>query len=161
MILLFQRQKEQNPVDQEKNLKEMEDLLLSYTAEMKENNERLVKMVLKEKGLQRANELKQQTEQTQKSPKPSITHVDVSGVESTKVTEEKNETKEEELPMLKDEEKYKDYAPPTPKEEEHDTTPSDTSRVLSLHQQGYTVMEIAQKLNMGIAEVDLLLKFHK
>lgn len=160
MIVLYQRIESHKPLDQEKTIKEMEDLLVSYTTEMKENNERLVrrvsrmpsKDVLKGKSelsdpiVQDENEIKKASHSSRKSALKN---------EATTSTE-----KEMEADIT---EEYNRYEPPAPSEEKEEVSfdSSNTARVLSLSEQGFSHREIAKKMQMGAGEVELLLKFYK
>ncbi|SDY71052.1 hypothetical protein SAMN05421736_103100 [Evansella caseinilytica] len=166
IILLFQRQGARQPVDNEKTLKDMEDLLVSYTAEMKENNERLVRMISK------------QAKEYPVIKKPDMLIMENSGNSSDDPVIQENilakNTEKEPLVVptkaaesaddpqepVTEEEKYAAYSPPVP-EAEAEMEASSTSGVLDLHRQGYSTKEIAKKLKMGAGEVELLLKFYK
>ncbi|MGJ9381437.1 DUF6115 domain-containing protein [Salipaludibacillus sp. CF4.18] len=147
MILLYQRMERTKPLDKEKTMKELEDLLLSYTTEMKDNNERLARRVskLSANSSPKVNEHRK----IENIPEP-ITDPDQSLVNT--------------FPDSADhEEDYKEYEPPLPDEtsEEIALDSSTTSRVLSLYKRGNSITDIAKELRIGAGEVELLLKFYK
>jgi hypothetical protein len=134
--------------EQEKLKREIEDLLVAYTAEMKEENEKLVsKIVLKRKtsDQKQAETIKnyesQRTEVTTKkaSLPPFLPRTEATRVEAV------------------DEE----FAPPIAVQSEDIVEQSSTAQVLSLANQGFSAIEIAQRLGLGAGEVELLLKFRK
>ncbi|UTR10841.1 hypothetical protein MM300_00440 [Evansella sp. LMS18] len=144
IILLYQRLKHQEPFDKEKTLNEMEEMLLAYTTEMKENNEKIARIVSRKLNSQSAG------------PKPEDRSTDAGPDDYGR------EQEGPEGEILAFHAEQKEYTPPLPDEEKAvsvDTSPQ--SRVLSLHNEGYTINEIARKLNMGTGEVELLIKFYK
>ncbi|MFA9558057.1 DUF6115 domain-containing protein [Evansella sp. AB-rgal1] len=149
MILLYQRQSKQEPVKGEKVLREMEDMLVSYTTEMKENNDRIVRIILKER---KESAYKEVPFHAKLNGENERSKDDVTEIES----KGKNNIEDEDDLYTN----YSNYKPFLPKEILEPTT-SDTAKVLSLHKRGLTVKEIAQKLNMGAGEVELMIKFHK
>ncbi len=129
--------------DTEKLKHEIEDLLLSYTTEMKEENEKLInKLAMKKKTLDH-------------SQRTVVTTYDRKQKEKI----EKKATENRPVRQKDDEENL--YVPPQVHEQEDTVEQSTTAQVLSLANQGYTAKEIAKKLNIGDGEVELLLKFHK
>ncbi|WP_078595619.1 DUF6115 domain-containing protein [Evansella clarkii] len=149
IILLYQRLKQQEPFDKEKTLDEMEEMLLAYTTEMKENNEKIARIV--------SRKLNNQTAGLKPDDRSSAAEPDES--------EREQEEPDGEIIAFQTEQdsaEQKEYTPPLPDEEKAvrvDTSPQ--SRVLSLHNEGYTIKEIARKLNMGTGEVELMIKFYK
>ncbi|MBU9720347.1 MULTISPECIES: DUF6115 domain-containing protein [Bacillaceae] len=148
IIILFQRQTKYQP-DQKKEMKEMEDMLLSFTEEMKENNEKLVKLISKNSAVS--------------VKKTNYTEAQEDQLPSIKPNHQNN--LEEQSPVfdhrMMGEDDYEKYEPPVPEEEAIEVNTSSTSQVLKLHKDGLTVDEIAKKLEMGAGEVQLLLKFYK
>lgn len=138
-----------NAGEQEKVKREIEDLLVAYTAEMKEENEKLVNKI-------------SQMRKTQEK-------VQLSTIRSYEKTQTKNEEKETSFnPRIRSQqnrpeidENEETYAPPLIMESEDIMEQSSTAQILSLSKQGYSPKEIAKKLNIGDGEVELLLKFHK
>lgn len=116
----------------EKLKREIEQLLLSYTAEMKEENEKLIR------ALEQKNEKEQLEQKNEEEEKVE------EGAEVERETSERPYT----LPLLDDESGSIDY------------TVSETARVLALADKGLQADEIAKTLNIGVGEVELLLKFH-
>lgn len=111
---------------------EIEDLLLSYTSEMKEENEKILKKIVTKK-----EKLKEQTSQ------------------EFKIVNAKKELEIEKI------DEPEPFTPPQIVQQEDKLEQSTTAKILSLSSQGYSAKEIAKKLNMGDGEVELLLKFHK
>ncbi|WP_096435382.1 DUF6115 domain-containing protein [Alteribacter populi] len=153
LILLYQKQ--QNISYSEKKHKqtvqEIEDLLVAYTAEMKDSNEKLI------------NELVEKQHETQAAnPRNSDYKTEELGKEkqqSENIRPHINPFPEPEVVILETEQ---NYSPPVPKDEpEESVEASQTAQVLSLYHQGYSELDIAKKLNIGNGEVQLLLKFYK
>ncbi|WP_440895334.1 DUF6115 domain-containing protein [Amphibacillus sp. Q70] len=111
--------------------KQIEELLAVYLLEIREENEKLLDLI--NKGQQSA------------SQKDSKSEAPLTQNES-----ELNATTE----------KYQDYQPIVPDEEDI-VEQSFAAQVLSLAEQGYTAETIAKKLNCGKTEVELLLKFQQ
>ncbi|MBU9714525.1 DUF6115 domain-containing protein [Evansella tamaricis] len=147
IVLLFQRQKKQDPKDHERELKELEDLLLSFTTEMKENNEKLIQSLssMEKKPQGDLGGIKSKNENVQ---------------ENSLLERDMGEKRNDKSSRLEDS-KYDDYEPPVPEIEDSQVNPSTTAQVLSLHRKGYNVQEIAKALNVGAGEVELLIKFYK
>jgi hypothetical protein len=154
MVILYQRIENQKPMDKDKTIREIEDLLVSYTSEMKENNERLVRRMTK---ISPSSGFKN----VDKQPETQNTH------QTTPV--HSKEKKKKSLPTTGVEDvsfdldnDYDQYKPPTPSEniKQMSFDSSNTANVLSMSKQGYSENEIAKRLQMGIGEVSLLLKFH-
>jgi hypothetical protein len=145
IILLIQKLNVKNTMgqanEQEKLKREIEDLLVAYTTEMKEENEKLVnKIVIKR------NKFKEEQSNTFTSSENQKTNPSAPLVK--KPSRNKPEVEEDFLPPIIDE--YEDIV-----------EQSSTAQVLSLANQGFTAKEIAKRLSMGAGEVELLLKFHK
>ncbi|MDG5788162.1 hypothetical protein QA612_11750 [Evansella sp. AB-P1] len=146
MIILFQRQEKQQIVDQKKILNEMEDMLVAYTAEMKENNERIANIVLK-----RSKEF---------TVSRAKNHENKDKIQEKDFADESIIIEKASIRMEDEDDEYEAYSPPVPEDDSKATT-SANAKILSLHQEGYSVQEIAQQLNMGAGEVELFLKFYK
>lgn len=139
-----------NTNEQEKIKREIEDLLVAYTAEMKEENEKLInKIIQKRKVLENAE---QRTVQLYENIKPKA--------ETKKVDFKPDRQMLNEIMKDADEDEQT-FAPPMIAENEDVVEKSTTAEILSLRNQGYSVKEIAKMLNIGDGEVELLLKFHK
>lgn len=139
-----------NNQEQEKLKQEIEDLLVAYTIEMKEENEKLInKLVQKRKMHEQV-----QTEM-------------VKTYEKTRGQTYQKEMKVESSPLLKPSPKSnyqtdeRSYLTPIVKKTEDIVEQSSTAQILSLARQGYSAKAIAKRLNIGDGEVELLLKFHK
>ena len=137
MLILYQKIESAKPLDKEKTLKEMEDMLVAYTTEIKADNEKLAR---------RLNNLS--LEETAEAGEKSRPEMHPDGVKNS---------------SERPEETYQDYSPPIPEEPQEEVTiaSSDTSKVLLMHQQGYHAEDIARYMRMGAGEVELLLKFYK
>ncbi|MCD8501537.1 MAG: hypothetical protein LRY71_07525 [Bacillaceae bacterium] len=138
LTILIQRinAKEKKPEQNYEQIKrEIEDLMLSYTTEIKEENTKLVRMISKMRI-------------------PKNNHQEVANV-----TEKKRIVNPaEDEPSLQETD---DFTPPKVVTIEDKFEQSSTAQILSLANQGLSPKEIAKKLNMGDGEVELLLKFHK
>lgn len=134
IFLLSMRLKRANEIEkrQAEIQKEIEDLFQSYLFEMKEENEKLLKLIAKP------------TKPVNKNP------IDNRG----KATQQIYQTQ-----MEKPKPKPKEYTPPVPNVEDRFET-SLNSKVILLHEQGLKAEEIAQKLNKGKTEIELILKFN-
>jgi hypothetical protein len=171
IITLMQKMKSQpsENINYEKIKEEIEDILLAYTTEMKEENEKLVLEVKKIKA-----ENNQVLKQLEFNPKiRAVPHDRV--IESinqnrstpmtqkvsplTKSTRMSPQPKENNEPPSIEE--YSDYQPPTIEDEKADIfEQSDTVKVLSLAKRGFNSEQIAKKLKLGKGEVELILKFY-
>ncbi len=148
IVLLFQKLnlKSSNGQehDQEKLKKEIEALLVTYTLEMKEENEKLVnKIVSKQKTAEQQQTNSIKTYEKKPSPKAN-----------------RNEGAFSKRPLLEAEE-IEEFVPPIIEGTADVVEQSKTAQVLSLANQGLSPKEIAKRLSMGDGEVELLLKFHK
>lgn len=164
IVVLYQKTEAFKPMDKEQTLKEMEDLLVSYTTEMKENNERIARRLSKlnldqAKPLDYGNDSWNRTkEQKPGNQHPSDEHgkavsvADKSALSSFKDRDQVESDKKDE---------YVDYSPPDIPDDDVKVNTSSTSRILSMHAQGESPQEIARKLQVGAGEVELLLKFHR
>ncbi|MDT8859000.1 hypothetical protein N0O92_02070 [Alkalihalobacillus sp. MEB130] len=150
IITLMKRQQHVQPLSTKENedkLKsEIEDLLVSYTVEMKEENERLVKQL---KQLKATPEKKSQGTSSEENPSPK---------QSLKESERVKQVPTRESIT------YDDYSPPLIEEDQMESDmyeQSDTAKVLALAKQGLHAEEIAKKLSLGKGEVELMLKFYR
>lgn len=139
-----------NNQEQEKLKQEIEDLLVAYTIEMKEENEKLINKLVQKRKTQE----KVQTET-------------VKSYEKTRDQTYQTATKTESPALLKPSPKRNyqtdehSYVPPIVEETEDVVEQSSIAQILSLAKQGYSAKAIAKRLNIGDGEVELLLKFHK
>lgn len=145
LIILYKRQEPTQSGNNQQSMKEMEDMLLSYTTEMKENNERLIRRLKEEK----SQLIKQQAMNIYETSPEVLT---------AKEGADKDKSTDTSAVKVK---AYEDYEPPVPSETspEEKVEASKHSRVLALNQEGYSEKEIARRLNIGAGEVELLLKF--
>lgn len=117
LILILVIKKMKHSLDYEqlnKQKKEIEDLLASYTLELKEENEHFLNQLFE-------NEAKEKKE---------IDHDHEKEIESVPKVNDIYESSLE-------------------------------AKALQLHKQGYKMNEIAKKLNKGLGEIELLLKFNR
>ncbi len=115
-------------------VKNIEDTLAVYLVELKEENKNFVNQVEKFNNVKPENNRNKQEHQQIRQP---ITDFDTP----------KNTT---------------EYQPISPVEEVEDVVESSTTAsVLHLHEKGFTVDEIAKKMDKGKTEVELLLKFQQ
>ena len=122
----------------DKQQKEIEELLAVYLIEIREENEKLLET------LNQNNHHSKNTETEEKN-------VD----EFLYEPEEKIEPKESVEP-----ERYQDYQPIEPPDQEDTVEQSLAAQVLSLHEKGVQSEEIAKQLNRGKREVELFIRFH-
>lgn len=132
---------------------QMEDLLISYTAEMKEENERLLRQLEKRKQL----DLSQQQAAV---PKATIEKQETVTTDYRPIKDQARVKQDE---RTQDDDRYEEYNPPVadPTAEDVYYEQSDTAKVLTLARQGLSIDQIAKKLNLGKGEVELMLKFHR
>lgn len=134
IIVLIQRIRQtESRIEEMNQVKmEIEDVLLAYTTEMKEENERLLQR-LRERNDQKVTKSQQQEWKVESSePPPSINHPE----------------KEE-------------YVPPLELSSQETYVKSYHAQVLELFELGLSAEEIAKKLEMGKGEVELILKFSR
>ncbi|WLR52365.1 coupling factor for flagellin transcription and translation [Bacillus tianshenii] len=141
---------------QEELQKEVEDVFSSYMVEIKEENEKLLQ-ALRQKSVTPTQAPSQSEPAKPAGPsspqlKPSTKAVSRVYDLNKKVTEKPRSTQSSE--------KKEDYTVPLSKGNEH-YVQSLTSKAVQLEKQGHTVEEIAQKLNKGKTEIELLLKFRR
>ncbi|ADH99280.1 DUF6115 domain-containing protein [Salisediminibacterium selenitireducens] len=171
IVVLYQKTEAVKPPDHSQTLREMEDLLISYTTEMKENNERMARRLSKlnteqvavtrvDRSLYDQGETFEPNQKRHPfdSEKKDVSFGDEKRAEAMEY-EQKSHGYEDVRPDQ--DEDYGDYVPPGVNDEEVQVDTSSTSRILSLYAQGYTIQEIAKQLQMGAGEVELLLKFHQ
>ncbi|QDP40202.1 hypothetical protein [Radiobacillus deserti] len=126
---------------------EMEDLFATYLEEIKLENEKL----------EQAMNQTRIHEQTR--PSSIISEIEPASIKKQAVKDEspkKGHIKN--IPAIEPE-KRKEYAPPTELPVEDTVEQSLQSKVYQLHDQGFSVEEIAKQLDCGKTEVDLMLKF--
>ncbi|MFV8827176.1 DUF29 family protein [Alkalihalobacterium sp. APHAB7] len=149
VTLLQKINNQQTPaVDEEKLKREIEDLLIAYTSEMKEENEQLLEQLVKYK---------------QESSRPSSIKRDENLVKEPEVIVSTGTQDEIKLPSApKEQTEYEDYKPPALESEDSEMyEQSNIAKVLSLSKQGYSAEEIAKKLHLGKGEVELMIKFYQ
>ncbi|WP_096189098.1 DUF6115 domain-containing protein [Evansella halocellulosilytica] len=169
IVILFQRQNEQHPNDHKKTVKEMEDLLIAYTTEMKDNNDRLARRMNHLNIQHEGHPNVQNSVHTNLQPEEHTNTVeDQAQVSTANVDHKSSDSKSYANERVKEHEDFEDvkyslYEPPSPQEETAHkyVETSTTSKVLSLYEKGYNVHDIAKQLDMGAGEVELLLKFNK
>ncbi|OLO40918.1 hypothetical protein BTR23_05445 [Alkalihalophilus pseudofirmus] len=154
IITLLQKVNNQqiSPINDEKIKREIEDLLVAYTTEMKEENEKLLEQV---KMLQEANTSPVSlNEKVMEQLKVEHEPIVINSKEAIKEDVTQRHTV--------DQYKYEDYQPPTIQVDEPDMyEQSNTAKVLLLAEQGFSSEEIAKKLSLGKGEVELMIKFYR
>ncbi|WP_227935834.1 DUF6115 domain-containing protein [Alkalihalobacillus deserti] len=159
IMTLLQKQQPNQATDIEKTKNEIEDLLISYTAEMKEENELLLKQIEQSKTRNKLS--------NQQAP---LENDLVGGLEDKSKRQERSHTKNKPRVKLEHEVKVErktdggplDYQPPfIEQEEEFVYEQSETAKVIALSKQGLSINEIAKKLSLGKGEVELMLKFYR
>ena len=146
LFLLYQKLQEnkerENVIEQKE--KEIDELFHNYLVEIKEENQKFTEQINKMKKQQD----KQRTQQQQS--KESV----IEKEDSTEFEAEPFFTKENFPDEL-------DYEPLIP-QEEHEPVYELTmeSRVMHLYDQGYSADQIAKQLNVGVTEIELMIKIH-
>ncbi|WP_349410524.1 DUF6115 domain-containing protein [Pseudalkalibacillus sp. SCS-8] len=138
IIVIWKKSEAAGHEDVKRMKTELEDILLAYTTEMKEENDAFIKE------LQRMN-----------NSKESNGHI-----------AERTNTSNEKGPEEKTPEKQGNQSDPIHYIPPFDDTveefgPSLLSQVLSLKDQNYSIDEIAKRVNKGKGEIELLIKFHQ
>ncbi|MGP4072221.1 DUF6115 domain-containing protein [Piscibacillus sp. B03] len=133
IVYLYQKIQHYQKTDEnfERRVKETEDLFNSYILELKDENEKLIHSVSK-------TDSNNSISNSQKNDSNMSKH-------------EKNKEQQIEINTTNLITEQEDRFEP----------PSVESKILNLYNQGYTIDEIAKKLNMGHTEVDLTIKFHQ
>ncbi|CAM3749661.1 DUF6115 domain-containing protein [Alkalicoccus chagannorensis] len=154
-IVLYKRQETHQPGHYEQQMREIEDMMISYTAEMKENNEKLLRRFQAEKAEIRKEQTVSSAPQESNVPYyPPLHAVEkdlhiLNGAAQTYAP-----PKQPAAPAV--------YTPPEPAEPEAETAEMSTqSKVLQLHAEGKNEQQIAKELGIGAGEVELLVKFHQ
>ncbi|UOE92815.1 coupling factor for flagellin transcription and translation [Alkalihalobacillus sp. LMS39] len=140
IITLIQKlNAKESPIDSEKVKQEIEDLLIAYTTEMKEENEKL------------AQQLRAVSTRQAEMVTPSY---------NQNIYKEQTPTR---VVPTTPKARYEGYTPPVIEEEKQEEIyeQSDTAKVLALAKQGWKAEEIAKKLQLGKVEVELMLKFNQ
>ena len=112
---------------------EIEGMFSSYLMEIKEENSRMSEWM-------RADKLQPE------SPRNADRQVTEDAPSAAPVVEPPNEEV---------------YQPPLPEQEATTYQPSVQSQILELREKGYSLDEIAKRLDRGKTEIELLLKFHQ
>ncbi|MGP4080201.1 DUF6115 domain-containing protein [Pseudalkalibacillus sp. R45] len=141
LIIIWKRSGAADHQDLKVAKKEMEDILLAYTTEMKEENEAFLRE-LATLDNRRKTERKQADLKEDEIPKekPAM---------DPKTSDEIIHDEEETI-----------YSPPI-NEEKETFGVSLGSQIISLHNNGFSLDEIAKKVNKGKGEVELMIKFHR
>ncbi|MFD2443549.1 hypothetical protein ACFSO7_06055 [Bacillus sp. CGMCC 1.16607] len=177
ILILFQRQNKLFEVEknQEKLVKEMEEVIASYLMEMKEDNERFIEKInqinqsrnmkveskVEEKRQSQHtyseesahNKLTEKLESTSARPVYAVSRVQIA-----------NAYKQNQYPQIKKDESnsvLSDIPINTNGIETVSIKKSILEEILLLQNQGYSEEEIAKKLNKGKTEIQLLLKFQQ
>ncbi|MFB4162693.1 DUF6115 domain-containing protein [Alteribacillus sp. JSM 102045] len=150
LILFFHQQ--QRLKEERRDLygmrEDMEELLESYTKDIKKENEELKSLLDKSSSFGVDSDRNPFAEQTNLTSQADLQAEDNGQKPSKKEYISSSPPRPEE------------YVPPVPEKGKEKIEQSTQAQVLSLASQGYRRDEIAKKLNMGKGEVDLLLKFY-
>ncbi|WP_209122360.1 DUF6115 domain-containing protein [Alkalihalobacillus sp. BA299] len=152
IITLLQKVNNQqtSPINEEKLKRDIEDLLVAYTTEMKEENEFLLEQIKKYQQTSTATKNGDEKENGQQKT-----------ILKTATVKSKKEHKGRVQAQPKEKVKYEEYQPPEIEGEKPDLyEQSNTAKVLLLSKQGLSSEEIAKKLNLGKGEVELMIKFY-
>ncbi len=127
---------EQIEINVNQQVKNMEDTLAIYLVEIREENERFMKQIERV-------DLSEQPKQVKNSDK-------------------ENSSSEDPQSKNRKQQQVKEYQPISTIDSVEDVVESSsTASVLHMQEKGYTVDEIAKKLNKGKTEIELLLKFQQ
>ncbi|PSL51216.1 hypothetical protein B0H94_101126 [Salsuginibacillus halophilus] len=160
IVLLLQKiRRLENGRDFDDAKREIEDVLMTYTEEMKDDNRRLLQEL-------NQKEVKPEAVYTKQPAPPQTTEH-----KQAETREEKAPTSFQSLlkthaqatyqaPASSDHETEREVDPPEPKQADA-FEQSPQSAVYTLAEQGYEAVDIARKLDMGRGEVELLLKFRQ
>ncbi|WP_026570339.1 DUF6115 domain-containing protein [Sediminibacillus sp. JSM 1682029] len=145
--LLFQKLQQNGYAGQEKTdtLQQTEEILSAFLHEIREENDRLLK------GLD-------QNPSTYKQSVPKDEEVVPVSNKTERVQPYKPSHRKPHTSTTAD---HPEYVPPIPEVQQDTIEESVTAKVYSLYDQGYTVDEIAKKLDKGKTEVELMVKFHR
>lgn len=159
IIILYQRQNKffQMEKKQQAMLREMEDVISTYLTEMKEENETLIETIQK---MQPKQAIQRKTNSGTPTSTPSLP--DQPPVSATQTRGTRNQAMEA----------YKSHLSVENDDEvesvEEVSIPPVAPKVLTmeeqairLEEQGYTIDEIARKLERGRTEIELMLKFRQ
>lgn len=144
-LIYIYRQTQVSSADErqlQKTIREMEDLFQSYLLELKDENEKLIKLL---------NDKKQKN-------KRSFEEINNISAE-TSIQEKSENHPHERTEENKDESRYDPEKLITEDPVQYEQ-PSYQSMALQLYNQGYSIEEIAQKLNKGKTEIELIVKFY-
>ncbi|WP_053219634.1 DUF6115 domain-containing protein [Virgibacillus senegalensis] len=146
--LLFQQmQRNSGNQDSGDSLRQTEELLSAYLQEIREENDRLLK---EWDHATPKNEQDVQKEQKEEE-----------GLGMVKPERVKPYEQEANSPSLNETAGESGYMPPLPQVQQDTVEKSMTAEVYSMYDQGYTIDEIAKKLDKGKTEVELMIKFHR
>lgn len=145
LILLYKKQQlgQMTPEELAQQKAEIEDLLMAYTTEIKDENDKL---------LNKMNRQQMTSAPADLSGKKVDQPVDEPLLKATLHQSPANKREENETKPT--------YVPPLPNEEEQYET-SIEMQALKMYKEGYTVTDIAKKLKKGKGEVELMVKFHR
>ncbi|WP_257350022.1 DUF6115 domain-containing protein [Pseudalkalibacillus decolorationis] len=141
ILIVWRRLDSSDKQEIEKIKVEMEDVLLAYTTEMKEENEDFLNQLRSERESQKNEEVEN-----------DLWADDSEGT----IMEDDNRS------ALKGavNEDLESYSTPTIEDREQ-FGPSLTSQVLSMYEKGQSIEEIAKVMNKGKGEIELLIKFYQ
>lgn len=147
IVLLFMRINQLKQVEQKQKrmMTEMEDAISAYLVEVREENDRLIDALTNQPFEEQEVDQQQQSSSIVKESKEELLEYDIQEDEEELV--KKAVTRHHAIQSYGKHIHTKDQ--PITQEED----------VFSLREAGYTVEEIAQKLNKGKTEVELMIKF--
>ncbi len=148
LFLLFQRLQESRnreaAIEEKKN--EIEEMFQAYLLDLKHENEKFAEQ-LKELRASTPNE----SAYTSEPPKP---------VEQPTQTPQIQQSNQAPLPQTSERVDEANYQPPAPHEEAPAYEPTLESKVLQRYHAGQSADEIAKELDVGVTEIELMIKFH-
>ncbi|QTM99438.1 hypothetical protein ERJ70_09055 [Sediminibacillus dalangtanensis] len=146
--LLFQKLQQNGNEGQAKidSLQQSEEMLSAFLHEIREENDRLLK------------ELDEPTSKNKHTAQKNSNEGVSSAFEEEQAPPYKQSYRKR---YTSDKAEDSEYVPPMPEVQQDTVEESVTAKVYSLYDQGYTVDEIAKKLDKGKTEVELMVKFHR
>lgn len=127
---------------QQKLMSEMDDTIAAYLTELKDENDRLIRLLEKRMDDEvEPSEKEIRKEKAQTAPAPS----------------EMRQNQKPVIPVQVALQSYKSYSKPS--EPDNQDEEDDRTRALNLQKNGWSVEEIARELGKGKTEIELILKF--
>ncbi|WP_425086106.1 DUF6115 domain-containing protein [Thalassobacillus devorans] len=138
IFILFARVKKAEELEmrQKQVAGEIEEMFTAYLLEIKEENEQLKRWLNESPKKYRNTEIKQPKSHEYRKTAKEETHSDLNKEYSDPV-----------------------YNPPIPGNNDIEYQPSLSTRVVAMRNEGYTIEDIARKMDCGKTEIELILKF--